>query len=400
MRLPILLGAAALTIIGGVTGSCFNVDDFSGMDAQEFSILQRQYASYYRCRNPQKCSDNIVLKQDHFEAGDQCSSWLMFEHLDPKMMEKLMAYWGCEWGSACIGMEEALGIRCHCMHWSLPRGEPVEPDLHSMDTRCNPKNSTDIQRFNGKDWIHHFSCHPNQKCKDVNGIGSCQIAPGVYVTKGANESTVIDPIDLAPIRPEKKCNPKNNTETLAWNGTAWAFDGVCLSPYICHDFQSQAGFAFCSLPDIVNKEIWLPWPSLAPAAARADVPSEGYTRCASKMMMEQWNGLDWEPYRKCHQGWQCGISPDEPHNSGCFATSYAAVVPAKSRASPSVFRRQSSDSGLLNEGQGIIYQGEKLIKEGHHLVQDGREIVDHVYGNPDGFPGDETDETDDDESAA
>lgn len=135
--------------------------------------------------------------------------------------------------------------------------EPPTPeiDLHSIDSRCNPANMSEVQRFDGKEWIHHFTCmHPNL-CKDVNGIGACQVAPGVYLFKAANDTTIVDPIDKAPVLTAKKCNPKNESEALAWNGTHWKFDGVCLPPYICHDFEGAAGFVICSAPEAANKQV-------------------------------------------------------------------------------------------------------------------------------------------------
>jgi hypothetical protein len=139
------------------------------------------------------------------------------------------------------------------------RGAMVPPtteiDLHSIDSRCNPVNMSEVQRFDGKEWIHHFTCmHPNL-CKDVNGIGACQVAPGVYLFKAANDTTIFDPIDKAPVLTAKKCNPKNGSEALAWNGTHWEFDGVCLPPYICHDFEGAAGFVFCSAPEAAKNRV-------------------------------------------------------------------------------------------------------------------------------------------------
>jgi hypothetical protein len=129
--------------------------------------------------------------------------------------------------------------------------EPPKPeiDLHSIDSRCNPANMSEVQRFNGKQWIHHFTCMYSNLCKDVNGIGACQVAPGIYVFKAANDTTILDPIDQAPLLTEKKCNPENYSEALAWDGTNWKVDGVCLPPYACYDFASNSKFVFCAAPE-------------------------------------------------------------------------------------------------------------------------------------------------------
>jgi hypothetical protein len=201
-----------------------------------------------------------------------------------------------------------------------------EIDLHSIDSRCNPANMSEIQRFNGKKWIHHFSCMYPKLCKDVNGIGACQVAQGVYVFKAANDTTILDPIDQAPLLAEKKCNPQNESEALIWNGTDWGFNGVCFPPYICHDFNGTAGFVFCSKPEVISRHIWLPWPTLKSLASRDDDTPDQITRCRDNYILESWNGQEWTHYRDCLNGWECVIDSDPPFNGGCYAESLSQIT--------------------------------------------------------------------------
>lgn len=126
-----------------------------------------------------------------------------------------------------------------------------EKERYFPHSRCNPENMSEVQSFDGKQWIYRFACKSPELCKAFERWVTCK------ANDTANRS-----IDNTPIITEKKCSPQNESETLAWNGTHWNFDGVCLPPYVCHDFDGAASFAFCSDPEAINKHIWLPWPTL------------------------------------------------------------------------------------------------------------------------------------------
>ncbi|KAF1999766.1 hypothetical protein P154DRAFT_213426 [Amniculicola lignicola CBS 123094] len=142
-----------------------------------------------------------------------------------------------------------------------------EIDLHNKDTRCNPSNMNEVQRFDGKTWIPHYTCPHPQSCKDVNGIGACHIGNGVYQVPAANESTIRSggQIPQPPWQPNDRCNPNNASQSLGWNGTAWYLNGVCTAPFVCHDFEPDQGFTICAPPNSINsKTVVLPAPVTGP----------------------------------------------------------------------------------------------------------------------------------------
>ncbi|KAF2652983.1 hypothetical protein K491DRAFT_26044 [Lophiostoma macrostomum CBS 122681] len=201
---------------------------------------------------------------------------------------------------------------------------PTRPhDLHSIDTRCNPANLTQVQRFNGSDWELHYVCPFEDSCKDVNGIGACLLKGNHYLLPAANDSTDLTrPLDDPPIVAQSKCSATNDTEVLAWNGTEWAFDKVCLSPYTCIDFHGAAGLAVCALPGSLSKQVWLPW-AVPPNGTDS---KSATTMCKGKRELLHWNGTDWAHARACSDGWSCRVVDHPPHNAGCFSPGVARVL--------------------------------------------------------------------------
>ncbi|KAF2788356.1 hypothetical protein K505DRAFT_342159 [Melanomma pulvis-pyrius CBS 109.77] len=245
---------------------------------------------------------------------------------------------------------------------ALKRGFPQqdwppyqEPHIHFIQrhSRCDPQDPHKVQRFDGTKWVHHWTCQGVEICKDVNEVGACQIAPGVFINKAANETKIVDPIDQSPAYIAKKCNAKNESETLAWNGTDYVFDGVCLPPYVCHEFDGTTGFAFCSHPNVVNKAIWLPWPALTGPPSNTDSSQDAITRCLDKNQLEWWNGTAWQHYRNCTDPWECILDPDGRRNGGCFAASLSSLIYHHSRSPPTLNRRNSleADTGDDDESE-------------------------------------------------
>jgi hypothetical protein len=201
---------------------------------------------------------------------------------------------------------------------------PQRPNaLHSIDTRCNPANLTEVQRFNGSVWQLHYVCPFEDSCKDVNGIGACLLKRNHYLLPAANDTTdMTRPLDDPPIVGQTKCNATGGTEVLAWNGTAWAFDKVCLSPYTCIDFHGADGLAVCALPGSLSEQVWTPWP-----APSNDSDSKSVTTmCKSKRELLHWNGTVWAHERACSDGWSCRVDDQPPHNAGCFSAGIAKVL--------------------------------------------------------------------------
>jgi len=62
--------------------------------------------------------------------------------------------------------------------------DPI-PDFEYFDTRCKPDNKDDIiERFNGTHWVDFFTCFPAGSCSDLQGHGSCNTKPNVWVVPG------------------------------------------------------------------------------------------------------------------------------------------------------------------------------------------------------------------------
>ncbi|KAF1958181.1 hypothetical protein CC80DRAFT_25907 [Byssothecium circinans] len=120
--------------------------------------------------------------------------------------------------------------------------------------------------------------------------------------------------DTSPLR--TKCNTLNETEVGEWDGQTWTFSGVCLPPFICHDYGGKVDFAFCAQRKLSQSNVWLPWPSLS-----APTEQGVMTRCpaSDKGAVERFNGANWVRYQHCPPGFKCQQIHTEPHNAGCMA---------------------------------------------------------------------------------
>jgi ferredoxin len=181
---------------------------------------------------------------------------------------------------------------------------PREPDLHSFDTRCNPKNLNEIQRFNGREWVLHWTCPVEGSCKDVNGIGACWIGQTHYILPAANSSTdTSKPLDPAKIHIHKRC--KNEKVVEMFTHTGWKEHTQCPEPFVCEDFQ-DAGIAVCVLPNAaVNKAVFMPQPPV-------DEKDDLGLRCLNERSVLQ--AID------NHDGTFHHIKFDCPDNFRCYAS--------------------------------------------------------------------------------
>ncbi|KAJ4304526.1 hypothetical protein N0V90_000052 [Kalmusia sp. IMI 367209] len=263
------------------------------------------------------------------------------------------------------------------------------PEFHTFDTRCNPNDLGEVQRFNRTldSWVHHFTCTFKDACIDVGGYGTCRLRENVHELPSANYSSVEhEPIN--PLRIETKCNESNATEVLEWHGGFWNSHGVCLPPYQCRDFGDRTGFAFCAHPDVKKGEIWMPWPSLGRGTNNGLV-----TRCKSGTILEEFKNDAWVPFRRCQNGFECRDSEDSPHNGGCVAfmdlvgmrTDDSENYGPSGFARPKLPKRGEPKEGLLTNSERVTAQGEFLMKEGEDLMAQSDAVLETFFGPRDGI---------------
>ncbi|KAF2249368.1 hypothetical protein BU26DRAFT_595217 [Trematosphaeria pertusa] len=308
---------------------------------------------------------------------------------------KFLLYGNCPEDSLCREVDGWAKCDTNSGQWfperplSLLRQDSPAPDFHTMDTRCNPRNPSEVQRFNGQTWEHHYTCTFRGSCVDVDGHGACRLKNNMHEVPAANQSSVEIGEPSNPLRVGTKCNKRNETEVLAWNGTAWASDGVCLPPYVCYDFSGTADFAICAKSGLGKDQIWLPWPSLT-------APTGPTTRCKNEKVLQQFNGKKWVPYRQCKAGFHCSKLSDAPHNGGCVASSIDDVkrhldlsrrnLVATSTADlyePFGFERnllKRDDSGLVDDGRAIVTQGDNLSQDGQALNDNSNALNNILNG--------------------
>ncbi|KAF2449837.1 hypothetical protein P171DRAFT_200559 [Karstenula rhodostoma CBS 690.94] len=178
----------------------------------------------------------------------------------------------------------------------LPRQAPQNPkapDFHTIDTRCNPLDLDEVQRYNGTHWVHHFQCTFPGSCIDVDGHGACRLSDTVYELPSANRTSIKQGEGVNPLRPQTRCIKSNVSEVLEWEGHSWEPVGVCLPPYECFDFGGGADYALCVHPDAQYRRMWLPWPALSRSTNSGQV-----TRCKDQKTLEQFKDNVWVPYRR------------------------------------------------------------------------------------------------------
>ncbi|KAH7136118.1 hypothetical protein B0J11DRAFT_502905 [Dendryphion nanum] len=194
----------------------------------------------------------------------------------------------------------------------------VEPNLHSMDSRCNPQNFSEIQIFRKDTWIHAAACQGQTICKDVNGIGACEVGPFQYFIPAFNESTPLDShIKHPPHKPFTRCNAANNTESQVWSRAGWVLDGVCEPPFECHEFLGVDAHTVCVVPGTVSRTVYLPIPVQDTESSKSDLAHKSrgvekiLTKCEGNTLWGWYNGA-WAYQLTCPYGFICG---DIPNNS-------------------------------------------------------------------------------------
>ncbi|CAI6333555.1 unnamed protein product [Periconia digitata] len=132
------------------------------------------------------------------------------------------------------------------------------PDLTPHDTRCNPSNASEVQAFDNEQWKHLFTCTFADACLDVDGHGACRLSRNSFELPTTNPGPLIDGEPDDALRISTKCNPRNDSEVLGWDGKKWSPSGVCLPPLVCNGFGSPTDFAFCARKSDQPPQVWLP----------------------------------------------------------------------------------------------------------------------------------------------
>jgi hypothetical protein len=165
-------------------------------------------------------------------------------------------------------------------------------------------------------WAYFYTCTFEGTCIDVDGRGACRLNDNVYEYPAANYTSVKQGAQEFPFNIPTKCSEFNETEVLEWNGTNWAYSGVCLEPFICYDFDGEGDCAVCTVRDLASpSNVWLPWSSLS-------APTENglMARCRDEMTVEEFTpGQGWLRHRQCPAGFVCAQLSFEPGNAGCVA---------------------------------------------------------------------------------
>jgi hypothetical protein len=142
------------------------------------------------------------------------------------------------------------------------RDAPESPDF---DTRCDPHNVMEVQKFQDNKWQLHYRCEhygPDSRCFDLKGTGACFLADNHWHVPAANSSTSPEgPPSQVPAIGKKRCNEVNPAEAIAWNGFGWAHVGFCPAPKICHDFvegSETSGITLCLEKEKLD-DVTFPW---------------------------------------------------------------------------------------------------------------------------------------------
>ncbi|KAK7180005.1 hypothetical protein PSPO01_14004 [Paraphaeosphaeria sporulosa] len=258
------------------------------------------------------------------------------------------------------------------------------PDFHTIDTRCNPFDLNEVQRYNGTHWIHHYQCTFLGSCIDVDGHGACRLQDNVYELPSANRTSVKHGEGENPLRVKTRCNKSNATEVLEWQGHSWEPQSVCLPPFECFDFDGRTDFALCVHNDAQYRRMWLPWPALS-----RSINSGQVTRCKDQERMEQFKDNAWVPYRRCNGMFKCQDVEGGP-NGGCAAPSLYDILtqpridifrdPASRVAAPQLPKRGGIDDSLLKYSEMPTEQGKILISEGEDLTEQSNPFLETFFG--------------------
>ncbi|KAF2477101.1 uncharacterized protein BDR25DRAFT_348987 [Lindgomyces ingoldianus] len=217
-----------------------------------------------------------------------------------------------------------------------PKADPKESDsgvvslslksdhnetLPQFDTRCNPNNFTEIQRFDGNDWIHYYTCMYEESCRDLKGIGTCYQGNSIHILPVADDNNytnihlhIVDP----PFEDAKRCSPTNQSESLSWDGQSWFVGGVCFPPYECKEFSG--GSVFCVIQGLKQSDrppvLPINTEPPPPMPADSETPSVP-TKCRNETDLLRWNGTMWIIFQKCPSGSTC--YEDESGQASCMA---------------------------------------------------------------------------------
>ncbi|KAF9741703.1 hypothetical protein PMIN01_01242 [Paraphaeosphaeria minitans] len=262
---------------------------------------------------------------------------------------------------------------------------PVAPDFHTIDTRCNPFDLNEVQRYNGTHWIHHYQCTFLGSCIDVDGHGACRLQDNVYELPSANRTSIKQGEGENPLRVKTRCNKSNASEILEWQGHSWEPQGVCLPPFECFDFHGSTGFALCVQNDAQYQRMWLPWPELSRSTNSGQV-----TRCKDHGTMEQFKDNAWVPYRRCNGIFTCQGVEGGP-NGGCAAPSLYDILTqravhssgyhASREAAPRLPKRDNNDDSLLENSEMLTEQGKILFSEGKDLTEQSNPLLEILFGS-------------------
>lgn len=216
----------------------------------------------------------------------------------------------------------------------LRRRDDAPPNLHSWDTRCNPHNFTEIQRFDGTNWVLHFACPSDDSCMDVVGIGACYLGMNHYLTPAANDTiNPVKPLAGVPMVPQTKCDPSNSSAVLGWTVTGWELAGECAERMTCLDFETHEfgentavnNFAVCANKEMGkggNGPVWLPWTP----GSLANPQTSSQIRCKNKReLIRLERDAGWILDRACSDGWKCSNGANPPHLGGCYTDSIAKL---------------------------------------------------------------------------
>ncbi|KAF2114366.1 hypothetical protein BDV96DRAFT_647074 [Lophiotrema nucula] len=135
---------------------------------------------------------------------------------------------------------------------------------------------THILVCDGKSWVkrEYNLCDPGCCAKDHNGKhspayclegeeGNCLYRKDTSDDDDFGRSKLKRDLNDPRLRTDlhdfnTRCNPANSSESLKFNGTHYAVNGVCHEPFVCHDFDSKAGFTVCHHPNNSDPNMHLP----------------------------------------------------------------------------------------------------------------------------------------------
>lgn len=196
-------------------------------------------------------------------------------------------------GVCCCRIERNRPLTCASEIPQQPRQTPVAPGTRTPDTRCNPHDPSEVQRYNETEWTHHYRCTFFDSCIDIDGRGACRLHGIVYELPSANPTSTNQGEPIGPLRVRTSCNKSNASEVRQWKGEFPETLGVCIPPYECFDFSGGVNYALCVHPDAQYGTMWLPWPSLSRSPNSGQV-----TRCMGESTLEQFKDDAWITYKR------------------------------------------------------------------------------------------------------